>query len=91
MQSHRGGNREVGWARATMSPGHSQAGDSSVWTSGLVTGPFLRQQTLVLGRFAQMATFQSFPCSPHVLLVVQHPTITAIKPEHFQLDSQGSL
>lgn len=61
MQSHRSGKHEVGWARGTMSPGHSQAGDSSVWTSGLVTGPFLRQQTLGSG---EICTDGHFPVIP---------------------------
>lgn len=61
MQSHRGGNHEVGWAKGMMSPGHSQAGDSSVWTSGLVTGPFLRQQILGSG---EISTDGHFPVIP---------------------------
>lgn len=86
VETMRWAGRRVWWALAILKLGTAQFGPR-VWSLGLSWG----SRSLVLGRYPQMDTFQSFPCLPQVLLVVQHPTTTAIKPERFQLDSQGSL
>ena len=71
--------------------GPPQAGKSWVWHFGLVMGPSWGLQLVVLGRFPQKATFQSWPCPPWEVLELQHSIDIILKRKNLKLDSQGFL